>query len=740
MRALRPIVLAAALFCGLGATAGAARAADVAVSGVVRDAAGAPVAYATVQAPAVRRGVATDAEGRFTIPLPEGPAELIAQQVGYLKARALFTARGGLAPLLLTLKDEPVALDEVTVRTSSFGKSGRSEGAVVSRMDVYTTPGGAADVFQSLRALPGIDAPNEGAAVYVRGGDPRETLIRLDGGDIGHPYHYEGASGGLFASFDSYMLKSAFFSSGGFSSKYGGVLSGVLDIETQDPMNTRTVSVGANLAGASLSSSWALVPDRLSIVGAGGLSSTTLLHKLYGTSRDYPEDPSSDHGALKAILKYAPTGRVTATYLGSSDRVGVVSPTLNFEGTFAERARNHYGVVQVDQLVARKIALTGIASWQDWRSHWSYGAFGGDTRETGWATQADAVWAASAAHELSFGARIAHNGSDRAAISPADSTDYEPGAPTKSLDTRARVTAPGAYLEDKFHVAGPVYATLGGRVDRLARAGGWTADPRGALAWRIAPQHTLRVAGGRYHQSPDPAYLDPVYGNPNLVPLEADHAIAGYEWLDGEKNARVEVYHKSYRRLVTNDAQAYYANGGHGFARGVDVFLKASHRDLGGWLSYGYLDSKRLELDDPRAVVATYGVRHSGTLVAQYRVAGSWTLGTRVTASSGAPYKPVVGRTYDGARGIWRPVYGENNSGRLPAFSRVDLRATHLFSLPAVGGLKASSVCVAYVEAMNVLNRHNTLRYSYSADYAERRSEDSYFGRRLIVAGVSLAW
>ena len=98
------------------------------------------------------------------------------------------------------------------------------------------------------------------------------------------------------------------------------------------------------------------------------------------------------------------------------------------------------------------------------------------------------------------------------------------------------------------------------------------------------------------------------------------------------------------------------------------------------------------------------------------------------------------GRTSDNARGIWRPVYGENNSGRLPAFSRVDLRATHLFSLPAIGGLKASSVCVAYVEAMNVLNRHNTLRYSYSADYAERRSEDSYFGRRLIVAGVSLAW
>src|SRR5437867_8387024 len=172
-----------------------------------------------------------------------------------------------MSELRVTLEDEPVPVGEVVVAASSFGNSGKSEGAVVRRMDIVTTPGGAADVFQSLRALPGINAPSDGAALYVRGGDPHETLIRLDGAGIGHPYHYEGAAGGLFSAFDAYMLKSAFFSSGGFSSKYGGVLSGVLDIETQDPMGLKTVSVGANVVGGGVSSSWALVPDKLSFVG-----------------------------------------------------------------------------------------------------------------------------------------------------------------------------------------------------------------------------------------------------------------------------------------------------------------------------------------------------------------------------------------------------------------------------------------------------------------------------------------
>ena len=728
------------LVLALLATPAVASAADVPVTGVVVDAQGQPVEYATVNAPALKRGVVTDGQGRFTIALPEGACVLVAQQVGYVRATASFAAAKGMTPLRLVLGDQPVPLAEVTVRTSSFGKQGGSDGAVISRMDVYTTPGGAADVFQSLRALPGIDSPNEGAAVYVRGGDPGETLVRLDGSDVGHPYHYEGASGGLFANFDSYMLKSAYFSSGGFSAKYGGVLSGVLDIETQDPMNTKTFGVGANFAGAHASTSWSLVRDKLSVVAAGGLSTTTLLHELYGTSRTYQHDPTSDRGALKAIWRHSPKGRVTATYLGSGDHVGVVSPQYNYDGTYVARAGNHVAIVQADRLVGTKLALTGVASFQDWGTSWTYGAFGGDVAERAAIGQVDGTWAASEAHELSFGARTAWNASDRTSLSPADSTDYAAGAPTRTFATHARVTAPGAYLEDKFHVAGPFYATIGARADRLADHADWTLDPRAALAWRLSPQHTVRVAGGRYHQSPDPQYLDPVYGNPGLEPLEAAHAIVGWEWLDGDRNARVELYRKNYRHLVANDSTTYYSNAGHGYAQGVDVLVKASHRDLAGWVSYGYLDSKRKELDDPRTVPATYGVRHTATLVASYRVAPAWTVGTRLSASSGAPYTPVVGRVYDPGRDMWRPVEGENNSGTMPAFSRVDLRATYLFSLPAMGGIKASSVCVAYLEAMNVLNRHNTLRYSWNEDYTERYAEDSYFGRRLLVAGVALAW
>jgi vitamin B12 transporter len=717
-----------------------AAAATVRVTGTVVDERGAPVEFATVHAPALRRGVATDDGGRFALDLPEGPCVLEAVQLGYQKARVTLAVVAGLAPLRLVLRDEPVPIAEVTVATSTFGKAGTSEGAVLNRMDVYMTPGGAADVFQSLRALPGINAPNEGAAVFVRGGDPKETLIRLDGAELGHPYHYEGSSGGLFAGFDTYLMKSAFFSSGGFSAKYGGVLSGVLDIETDDPIAIRAVSVGANLAGVSASTSWAFVPGTFSVLATGSLGRPRLLFDLYGSPNTFEVMPTSEHGALKALWRPDPATRLAVTYVGAADRTAVVADELNVRSIYEGRTGNDFVGLRGQRLFGTTLSLAVVASAQRYRSRWSFSEFSGVRDEDNALAQAEATWAPSDAHEVSFGVQWRGRHTRITGPGAADSTDLGAGAPVRDFATDARVDLPGAYVEDKFRLAGPLYATLGARIDRFSTNGRWTLDPRAALAWRVAPGHTVRLAGGGYHQAPDAEHLDPAYGNPALGPAAATHVIAGYEWLETDVNLRVEAYRKTYRDLIVDDASTFYAAGGRGYARGVDLFLRGSRRSLTGWLSYGYLDTRRREFDDPREVPAVYGVRHSLSLVGQYTLTPSWSVGARYAASSGRPYTPVTGATYDEARGIWRPTFAENNSGLMPAHHRLDLRITHLFSLPRIAALPASSVCVAYMEGLNVLGIRNTLEYHWNEDYTVRSAQDSYFSRRMLVFGAGLAW
>ena len=461
---------------------------------------------------------------------------------------------------------------------------------------------------------------------------------------------------------------------------------------------------------------------------------------MYGSSREFMQAPRSTDGAARLLWKYAPTGRLSLLYLGARDRIAVSAHQLNYEGTFTSRTSSQLGALQWQQALGRAVALRGHLALQHYDSDWTFGASAMDQQEVRLTGQLDATWAASPRHEIATGLRFARRADDLLGTFPADSTDLAPGAPVRFHDTRPRLQNPGAYLEDKIRLWGPLYATLGARFDRVSLADTWTADPRAALAWRVDAHQTVRVATGRYHQPAEPGYLDPVYGNPSLGPLEADHWIAGYEWLGEETNVRVEAYRKRYDDLVTQSSDTYYANEGHGYARGIDMFARTRTGPWTGWVSYGFLDTRRREGDALTETPTPYGVRHSLTLVGAVQLPGMWQLGGRFGLSSGQPYTPVTGATYDSTRGIWHPVEGPHYSATMPVYHRFDFRVTRLFSLPAGLGLPASGVSVLYAEALNVFAVPNVLEYVYNEDYSAREEVLSYFSRRMIVAGFALTW
>ena len=92
----------------------------------------------------------------------------------------------------------------------------------------------------------------------------------------------------------------------------------------------------------------------------------------------------------------------------------------------------------------------------------------------------------------------------------------------------------------------------------------------------------------------------------------------------------------------------------------------------------------------------------------------------------------MLGATPDPGGG-WDPVQGPQYSDQLPVYHRVDVRLTHLFS-------RWGGNWVVFGEVMNLLDRHNAASYSYTPDYTVRRVNESYFSRRILVAGLSLGW
>jgi len=121
-------------------------------------------------------------------------------------------------------------LPEIVVEGGNRMDAGSA--TALRRVDVLTTPGGTGDVMHAFQTGPGATRAGEGSDLYVRGGDPAEAPVFVDGARLLYPGRYESLNGGIFGVLDSQVLETAYFATGGFSARYGDALSGVLDVTT----------------------------------------------------------------------------------------------------------------------------------------------------------------------------------------------------------------------------------------------------------------------------------------------------------------------------------------------------------------------------------------------------------------------------------------------------------------------------------------------------------------------------
>jgi hypothetical protein len=108
-----------------------------------------------------------------------------------------------------------------------------------------------------------------------------------------------------------------------------------------------------------------------------------------------------------------------------------------------------------------------------------------------------------------------------------------------------------------------------------------------------------------------------------------------------------------------------------------------------------------------------YDQPHVLTVVASKEL-GAWSVGARFRVASGLPRTPVTGAFYDAKDDVYQPIFGPQNSIRLPTFWQLDLRVDRSFRLGE------SARLLVYLEGLNVTNRANGEEYIYNVDYTRR--------------------
>jgi len=522
------------VFIIIGSSFISAQDASKPIRGIITDEASAPLAYVNVYILDTFDGAMSDEEGNFSFTTTQtGKIKLVASLISfekYEKTINLDTLSNN--PIHLTLKSTSITTGEVIVTASSYGTA-EDNGVVMTSMDIITTPGGAADIFQSLKTLPGVTQVSESAQLYVRGGDPNETITLLDQASLYHPFTYESAYGGLFSNINTETIKGMYFSSGGFSTKYGNALSGVLDLQTKNEPDIQQILVGLSLASADISGQVPLSYSELGLRFSGRQSFTKPIFWLNGGIDDFTVTPVSSDANATLSYKYSKTGRIKLFGSIAKDEQGVNVQLPGYTDEFNGNSTNNIINLQLTDVVFNNTVIKTSISKTGYDSNWKLGILDINRKDNGLKFRGDVETILSSSIKLLLGGEWEYRDAHFKGVIPTEDYDIRNEAEGEVINAKFDVSRIGSYAEAElstlFGVNG-LFMIAGIRADFVSPLSLSWIDPRAGIGYRITNDLTFNLGWGIFHQHPDPRLYSSSDGNPNLMAMKAVHYIASLDY------------------------------------------------------------------------------------------------------------------------------------------------------------------------------------------------------------------
>ena len=652
--------------------------------------------------------------------------------------------------------------EEVVVRAARIKKE-----AVETRIrteEARKVPGTQGDTLKVVENLPGVGRSSFGSGqLVVWGSAPNETRVNVDGVEIPALYHV----GGLRSTLSSDLVRSIELSPGAFGAEYGRGLGGLVRIEL-NPLRGEGIhgSVAADVLDTSVALSATLTP-RLRVVAAGRVSYLDKLMPLV-TSADIGDSfpiPRYDDYQLRAGLALGQDEEVTATFLGSDDHLRRTIPASD---PIEVRSQNN-------DLSSKRAFVTYSRLNRDGSSVRVTPSFGLDTSNLRESFGDEA--AVLNLHTWHYGVRASHRrkvgsmatllvGVDLQGHYVAASRDgsvnqppregdivvfgQRPSADTASDVWRVHVLDAAPYLLFDLNF-GNLTLSPGIRFeptlvegDRLLPHSATTPptgysrlevpanpvgnsilrslpNPRLQLSYRASHRLTFTAGAGVYGQPPSPEDMSPVFGNPRIGSSRAIHTSAGVSakvrpTLTFEA---VGFYKRLYGLVSRSEAESpavaqSLTQDGIGRSYGVQALLRQEiTRGFFGWITYTLSRSERRDHLDRTWRLFDYDQTHVLGVLASYDIGRGFEVGARFRYTTGMPRSPVVDSFMVSPPGLYQPVFGAQNSIRIPAFYQFDLRAEK-------GFVMQRNKLSVFLDVQNVTNRRNPEEIIYSQDYQQR--------------------
>jgi hypothetical protein len=416
------------------------------VSGTVTDnATGETLIGATVMDARTGKGAVTNAYGRYSLTLPVDTVDLRISYVGYQSQKHTFLFSQDTVVNVSLLHSITLHEVVVSVERPTDPKSSQMSAINIPVEHIKSVPVlfGETDVVKAVQLLPGVQSGSEGmAGMYVRGGGPDENLFLLDGVPLYNVNHLAG----FFSAFNSDAVKNVTLYKGSFPAHFGGRISSVLDVTTNNGNANEYhggVSVGFIAAKAFLEGP--IINDKTTFsISARRTYADALLNyanivKLLSSTVTRAGYYFYDVNA-KVTHEFSDKSRLFASYYMGDDVIyakvnikdGFLTSLMGMEDvTFKEYLKMHYrwgnivGSLRWNYVLSPKLFMNATASYSRYRNNISLGmeelyAYGSDRQELTMdmsyksgirdiTAKADFDYAPNPNHSVKFGASYIHH-------------------------------------------------------------------------------------------------------------------------------------------------------------------------------------------------------------------------------------------------------------------------------------------------------------------------------------------
>lgn len=695
------------------------------IKGTIRSqSTGEPVPTASVFFTPVNKGTISNSNGAYRLQLPSQKYTVTVSHLSYKTYIDTFLLNSD-RTLDISLSDNSVGLNEVTVEffRNTNVKQATSGMVTLKMKELKQLPVmmGEIDPMKTIQLTPGVSSGSEGnTGILVRGADPGQNLMLLDGAPVYNPSHLLG----FVSVFNGDAVQSIDLIKSGMPAAFGGRVASVIEVKTNTG-NPDSLIFGGGIG---------LIGSRLYAEGPLPLKNTTF---FISARRSYFEiftplknviSPSSAFYRIsdynyydlnaKVSSKLSARSSLSLSFYSGRDRYNIHLKSNDYTDSYW---RNTAASAVLNTKFGDN-NLTHTLFFSNYAMHLSLRqplySFGLD----------NSLYTIGYRPQLSgpLGSFIRYNAGLELLTHQIESPQIratitdQPIQFSKNSNFRTFETAAFAELDIRLSplltfVAGLRYAayahtgpyfeyqTVNEVPDTLRYGSGkkvasyQSPEPRVAIRYMLSESSSVKASYSRTaqytHLASVPGLSMPtdlwIPSSSRVQPQQGDQFTLGYfrNFDQNRYESYVELYYKELNGCID------FKNGflssmldkdmyvdlidGHGKAFGADFYLKKNAGRLKGWIAYSLAWSYRKfdEVNDARWFKANNDRRHQLSVVSSYQLTSRWGVNAVFVLQSGTPISFPESVYVMGEEII--AYYTSRNNVQLPMYHRLDLSAVY---------------------------------------------------------------